>query len=92
MLDSLELLDAVKLFIYIMISFAFFVGILLLVSDQAFSLFSKDLQREYGIRKRMFPKVEDSKYEFIDFLLLKYRFISGLLISIIAFVLLLIYK
>ena len=92
MLESLEGVDAVKLFIYIMLAFAFFVGILLLVSDQAFSIFNKDLQREYGIRKRMFPKVEDSKYEFIDFLLLKYRFISGLLISIIAFILLLIYK
>lgn len=92
MLESLEVIGAVKLFIYIMLAFAFFVGILLLVSDQAFSLFNKDLQREYGIRKRMFPKVEDSKYEFIDFLLLKHRFISGLLISIIAFILLLLYK
>ncbi len=92
MLDSLEIVGAAKLFIFIMLAFAFFVGVLLLVSDQAFNMFNKDLQREYGIKKRLFPKIEDSRFEFIDFLLLKYRFISGLLIAVIAFILLLIYK
>ena len=92
MLEMLGVIDAAKFFIYLMLAFAFFVGVLLLVSDEAFSLFNKDLQKEYGLKKRLFPKIEDSWYGFVDFLLLKYRFVSGLLITIIAFILLLVYK
>jgi len=92
MLEMLGIIDAVEFFIYLMLAFAFFVGILLVVSEEAFSMFNKELQKEYGLKKRLFPKIEDSWYDFIDFLMLKYRFLSGLLISIIAFLLLLVYK
>ena len=88
MLDMMGIIDAAQFFIFMMLSFAFFVGILLLVSHEAFSMFNKDLQKEYGVKKRFFPKIEDSWYGFVDFLLLKYRFVSGLFIAIIAFILL----
>jgi len=92
MLDFMGLVQSLQFFIYIMISFAFFVGILLLVSQEAFDAFNTDLQKEYGIKRRFFPKIEDSQYNFLDFLLLKYRFVAGVLIAVVAFILLLIYK
>ncbi|MFA5088949.1 MAG: hypothetical protein WC552_07950 [Candidatus Omnitrophota bacterium] len=92
MLDAFGVIQSIRLFIYIMISFAFFVGILLLVSQEAFDVFSSDLQKEYGLKKRLFPKIEDSGFNFVDFLLLKYRFMAGILIAVIAFILLLVCK
>ena len=91
-LDSLGLTDAGKFLSYLMIAAAFFVGIMLLVSAEAFELFDKELRKEYGMKKRLFPQIEDRKYEFVDYILLKCRFISGLIITIISFIFLLIYK
>ena len=87
-----DFLISFRIVFYIMISFAFFVGILLMVSQEAFDSFNRDLQKEYGIKRRLFPKIEDSNFNFIDYLLLKNRLIAGLLITVISFVLLLIYK
>jgi ABC-type phosphate transport system permease subunit len=92
MIEAFQLIETFRFFILIMISFAFFVGIMLLVSQEAFDAFSRDLQKEYGVKKRFFPKIENSQYNFIDFVVLKYRFMAGIIISIAAFILLLLYK
>lgn len=92
MIEALGLLESAQFFVYLMISFAFFVGILLLVSQDAFSTFDRELQKEYGVKKRFFPKIEDFHINFIDVVVLKYRVLAGLIITITAFILLLIYK
>lgn len=73
----------------LLLSFAFFVGIMLLVSRNAFTQFDSALQKEYGLKYQLLPKLEQPKIQFVDWLLLRYRFFSGLLISISAFILLL---
>ncbi len=92
MAEQLGLWEALHVFMLVMLSFAFFVGILLVVSQDAFDNFNKELQKEYGIKKRFFPKIEDSWYDFIDYLMLKNRLITGLAIAITAFLLLLFFR
>ncbi|MDP2654370.1 MAG: hypothetical protein Q8Q08_10110 [Candidatus Omnitrophota bacterium] len=92
MLEDFGLSESLKVIVYLMISFSFFVGIMLVVSQEAFVHFDKALQREYGIRKRFLPKLEETQFKFVDWVLLKYRTLSGLLIAVIAFMLLLTYK
>ena len=86
------IIDGFKLVIYFMLSLAFFVGILLLVSQEAFNIFNDDLKKEYGIKKRLFPKIEDQWFNLVDFVVLKYRFWAAILITVAAFILLLLYK
>ena len=92
MLEMTGLLESAQFFSYLMLSFAFFVGILLMVSQEAFYYFNKALQKELGLKKKVLPRVEGKQIHFVDWLVLKYRFVSGLLISIAAFVLLLVNK
>ena len=92
MLEVFGLDVSAKILIYIMISFSFFVGIILMVSQEAFSAFHKSLQKEYGLKRRLSPKIENTYIDFIDRVLMKYRVLAGMLISLTAFFLLLMYK
>ena len=92
MLEDIGVNDSLSMIVYIMISFSFFVGILLLVSQEAFQHFNSALEREYGIRYRISPKLENNQNKFLDWVILKYRLISGVLIVTASFFLLLIYK
>lgn len=77
---------------YILVSIGFTIGIILMVAPKAFDTFNEALQREYGIKKRFIPKVEDTKVGDIDGLCRKNTVITGMLISILCFMLLLIFK
>jgi hypothetical protein len=77
---------------YILVSIGFFVGIILMVAPDAYKSLHDALQKEYGIKKRFIPKIEDTKIETIDRALTKNRVIAGMLVSIVSFLLLLIYK
>lgn len=92
MWQILNLNEALNIFANLMISFAFFVGIMLIVSQEAFEHFNKAVAREMGIKKRILPQIENKTFHLIDFVILKYRLFSGLLIAITSFFLLLIYR
>ena len=92
MYKLLGLDESLRFFVYLMLSFSFFVGILLIVSQEAFVHFNKALQKEIGLRKRIIPQLENKEIQFIDLVILKYRLFCGILISVSAFLLLLIYK
>ena len=92
MLDAMGLNESLSMIIYFMLSFAFFVGIMLLVSQESFVHFNSALEKEYGLKHRLIPKIENTQNKFVDFAILKYRMISGVLIVVTSFVLLLIYK
>ena len=81
-----------KLLFNLMLSFAFFVGIILMVSREAFSAFHKALQKEYGLKRKLAPKLEDPQFDIIDKILMKYRVMAGMLICITTFFLLLLYR
>ncbi len=83
---------SVSMIIYLLLSFTFFIGILLIVSQESFIALNKALQNEYGLKRRLTPKVEDTHIDVIDKFLIKHRVLAGLFISVCAFVLLLIYK
>ena len=83
---------SVNFIVYLMLSFAFFVGILLMVSQEAFVQFNNSLEREYGMKRRIIPKMEDTCFDFIDKVLIRYRVLAGLIISVCSFALLLAYK
>ncbi len=87
-----ELFTATDTFFYIMISFSFFVGILLLVAPEAYEHFNRALQKEYGLKVRLVPQMEDRFFSFIDKTIIKYRLAAGMVISVSAFVLLLLYR
>ena len=92
MLEMMGVDDSTKLIIFIMLSFSFFVGILVAVSREAYLFFNKALQKKYGIRRTFITFIEDTHYDIVDRFVLKYRVVAGLIISISAFLLLLIYK
>jgi len=92
MLELLGVSESIEFVAYIMLSLAFFVGIMLTISQEAFEHFNAALQKEYGIRKKLMPKLENTKTNFVDWIVLKYRFFFGILITVAAFVLLLMYK
>ena len=81
-----------RMLIYLFLCFAFFVGIILMVSQEAFGAFHKALQKEYGIKRRLAPKLEDTEFDIIDQVLMKYRVFAGMLICLTSFFLLLLYK
>ncbi len=79
-------LDAVLEFLVeMMLYLAFFVGIMLMVSRQSVERLNQDFQKEVGIRKRIWPQVENKASFFIDRILLKYSFWTGLCIAITSF-------
>jgi hypothetical protein len=92
MLEELGLIESAKMFSYLMLSLAFYVGLMLIISQDAIKQFNHDLQKEMGLKKRVVPKLEDTNFHFVDWLLLKYPTVAGLIISILAFQLLLLNK
>ena len=92
MLEVFGLDVSARVLVDLMLSFSFFVGLILVVSREAFGAFHKALQKEYGLKRRLAPKLEDSGSDIIDKILMKYRVFAGLIISITAFFLLLAYR
>ncbi len=72
-----------------MVSVAFFTGIILMVSPGIFDKLNRALQREFGIKKRIAPILEDTQFDFVEKAALRNRAITGLLLTLSAFLLLL---
>jgi hypothetical protein len=89
MLEFIDFWESARAINVFLLSFAFFVGIMLLVSREAFTRFESDLQKEYGLKQRLVPTIEQPGNKCIDWFLLRYRFLSGIIISVSAFILLL---
>jgi len=77
---------------YIMISLGFTIGIILMVAPEAFEKFNRALNQEYGFKFRFFTKIEDTKIENFDRFATKNSVIIGMVLSVITFVLLIIFK
>jgi hypothetical protein len=92
MLDLLGLGVSARFLFQLLLGISFFIGIMLIVSGEAYGILHKELQKEYGIKKRLAPKIENTEIDLIDRILIKYRFKAGLFIAITSFFLLLIYK
>jgi len=90
--DFFGILLSTEMFFKIMVSFGFFIGIVLMISPEAFESLNKKLQKEYGLRMRLVPKIEDKYVDVIDRAVVKNRIIAGMIIAITAFILLLIYN
>jgi len=83
---------SLNMIFYIMVSIGFVIGIILMVAPEAFETFNRALNQEYGFKFRFFKKIEDKKYGDIDRFASKYSVIIGMIISVITFMLLIIYK
>ncbi len=88
MMDLSVWVEVFRLFMQIMVSFAFFMGIILLVSPEAFNMLNQTLSREYGLKKRIIPQLEDKKIDALDRFILQNRILSGAFISVSSFLLL----
>jgi hypothetical protein len=77
---------------YIMVSIGFVIGIILMVAPEAFEKFNNVLKQEYGFKFRFFKKIEDTQIEHIDRFATKNSVIIGMILSVITFILLIIYK
>jgi hypothetical protein len=91
-IEALGIPESIKILTYLMLSFSFFCGIMLLVSREAYEDFNAALQKEFGFKRKFFPVLEEIKTNIIDKLALKYRIPVGLFIAISSFVMLLAYK
>lgn len=92
MVDFFGLEISAKLFFHLMVSIAFVVGIILMVSPEAFETLNRALQKEYGLKTRIMPSLENTSIDVVDKAVIKSRVVSGMVISIISFILLLIFK
>jgi len=75
-----------------MVSIGFVIGIILMVAPEAFEIFNKGLNREYGLKFRFFRKIEDEKFENLDRFATRHSVIIGMILSVVTFILLIIYK
>ena len=75
---------------YLLVSFGFVIGIVLMVSPEAFNSFSEALKKEYGVKKRIIPKIENTMTSIMDDLCKKHAVIIGMFISVASFALLII--
>lgn len=91
MINMVDLGETANMVFYIMISFGFFVGIILMAAPEVYHPLNKALQREYGLKIRLVPKIEEYA-EAMDKVLNKHRVIAGMCISVSAFMLMMIYK
>ena len=95
MLENSDLVQIASLILHFLVSFGFFVGIVLMVSPEAFDALNKALSREYGIKTRLIPKIELATIHMLDKIITKkrvYGIAAGFIISTISFILLLINK
>jgi len=93
MFENPAMLQVMSLILRFLVSFGFFVGIVLMVSPEAFDALNKALSKEYGIKTRLIPKIELTAIHLLDKIITKkriYGIAAGFLISTISFVLLLI--
>lgn len=92
MLELFELDKAFDIIFYIFVSFGFFVGIVLMVSPEAFDSLNKALSKEYGLKTRLLPKIELKAIYILDKTMTKNRshgVIAGIVIAVVSFVLIL---
>ena len=92
MIDIFGLEVSARFFFHIMVSFAFFVGLILMASPEAFETLNRALQKEYGLKTRIIPSLENTSIDVIDKAVIKSRVIGGMVIAIASFVLLLTFK
>jgi len=95
MREALELYGVVELIFYILVSFGFSIGLILMVSPEAFDIFNKALSKEYGIKTRLVPRVELKVIHILDKIITKNRargMALGFIIASLSFVLLLVYR
>ena len=84
--------EPLNLIFYMLVSIGFVVGIILMVAPKAFTSLHKALQKEYGITKRILPQLENASIEVVDKTVKKNTVVYGMVISIVSFILLLIFK
>ncbi len=90
-----EIFNIVEAIFYFLVSFGFFVGIVLMASPEAFDALNRSLSKEYGIKTRLIPKIELTAIHVIDKFVTKNRWhgiIIGFTISMVSFILLLTYR
>ena len=92
MIEVMGLDLSARMFFIMMVSFSFFVGVFLMASPDAFKAIDKALQKEYGIKTRFVPHIENSYFDALDKFILKNRVKAGFFIAAFAFILLLVNK
>ena len=92
MFDIFGLEISTRLIFQILVSLAFLGGIILMISGEAFQTLHRAFQKEFGLRKRLIPKIENTSFDIVDRILMKNRFAAGLIITVVSFVLLLVNK
>ncbi|MDP8265928.1 MAG: hypothetical protein P9M07_03170 [Candidatus Aceula meridiana] len=89
---DLEVKQALDIIFYIFSCFGFFVGIVLMVSPEAFDALNKSLSKEYGLKTRLLPKIELKAIYILDKVITKDRkhgVMAGIFIAVFSFVLIL---
>ncbi|MDD4203349.1 MAG: hypothetical protein PHQ52_07770 [Candidatus Omnitrophica bacterium] len=85
-MDLANVLENAKLFLRILLVFISCMSVLLLIAPSVFVTAAHRLQERKGVKKEVFPWLEDDRME-IDLFLFKYRKIVGVLAIIISVVL-----
>ena len=92
MIDIIGFQISAKFFFHIMVSFAFFVGVILMASPEAFATLNRALQKEYGIKTRLVPTLENTSIDVVDKAVIRSRVLGGMAIAVASFALLLLFK
>jgi hypothetical protein len=90
MSDPYGLMLSVKVIFKILVTFGFLVGTLMSSSLENFQKFRQIVEQEYGIKKKIIPKIETKCSDVVDRIVLRNRVIFGVIISAASFLLLLI--
>ena len=83
-------LFALKLFMRIMLAFAFAGSLFVLIDPEVYKKLNSILTKEYGIKKKLMPIIESEKTS-LDQVVLQNRKLLGSLFLVLSFVLLTLY-
>lgn len=91
MFTAFDLIVFLQLVVRVFVSLSFAIGVILVISPEAFDMLSKALSKEYGLKTRFIPKVELKIIHLLDKIIARHRIygiLAGAVIAILSLILL----
>lgn len=93
MFTAFDLVVFLQLTVRVFVSLSFAIGVVLMISPEAFDMLSKSLSKEYGFKTRFIPKFELRIIHLLDKIITRHRIygiLAGAAIAGVSFILLII--
>jgi len=80
------------LLFYLFFSATFFIGLMMIIAPKAFKELDSAMNREFGLKKIFFPKIEKKIVKIIDEFMLRNNILSGAVLIVISLAVLILFR